>query len=85
MTFHHCVTITLIVFSYIMGFVKIGSLIMFLHTWVDICGAFVKIWVETDCDNLTVLGAASTWIVWVYSRIIVFPQIIYFGILGYPK
>ena len=57
---------------------------MFLHNWVDIFSAFVKIWVETDYDSLTIFGAAMTWFIWIYSRLIVFPQLIYYGILIYP-
>ena len=84
MTLHHLLTIILYVFSYMIGFLKIGSLIMFLHSWVDIWSPFTKIWVETHYGKLTIFGAAMTWIIWVYSRLIVFPQIIYYGILIYP-
>ena len=84
MTLHHLLTICLYVFSYVMGFVKIGSLIMFLHDWVDIWSPFTKIFVETHYDKLTVLGAVNTWTIWIYSRLIVFPQIVYFGVLVYP-
>ena len=73
MTLHHSLTIGLYIFSYMMGFVKIGSLIMFLHSWVDIWSPFTKIWVETEYKNLTIIGASMTWIIWVYSRLFVFP------------
>ena len=84
MLLHHLLTIGLYMFSYMMGFVKIGSLIMFLHDWVDIWSPFAKIWVETNYDKLTMLGAGLTWSIWIYSRLIVFPQIVYYGILVYP-
>ena len=84
MTLHHMLTIILYAFSYIQCFVEIGALIMFLHDWSDIWSPFTKIWVETDYKKLTVFGAAMTWITWVYSRIIIFPQIIYFGVFCFP-
>ena len=73
MTLHHLLTIGLYVFSYLMGFAKIGSLIMFLHDWVDIWSPFAKIFVETPYDILTAIGAILTWTIWIYSRLYVFP------------
>ena len=73
MTLHHLLTIILYIFSYMMGFLKIGAIIMFLHSWVDIWSPFTKIWVETHYSKMTIFGAAMTWIIWVYSRLIVFP------------
>ena len=84
MTLHHLLTIGLYVFSYLMGFAKIGSLIMFLHDWVDIWSPFAKIFVETPYDILTAIGAILTWTIWIYSRLYVFPQIVYYGVLVYP-
>ena len=60
-----------------MGFVKIGSLVMFLHDWVDIWSPFTKIFVETPYDLLTGFGAFMTWSIWIYSRLYVYPQVVY--------
>jgi hypothetical protein len=85
MLLHHMLTVALYMFSYMLLIIKHGSLIMFLHDWADIWTPFVKIWVETTYKKMTIAGAAICWIVWVYSRLIVFPQIIYYGIHAYPK
>jgi len=85
MLLHHMLTVALYMFSYMLMLIKIGSLIMFLHDWADIWTPFCKIFVETTYKKMTVFGAAVCWFVWVYSRLIVFPQIIYFGIHAYPK
>ena len=73
MTLHHFLTIGLYVFSYLLNFIKIGSVIMFLHDWCDIWSPFTKIWVETEYKKLTVIGAVMTWSLWIWTRLIVFP------------
>ena len=73
MTLHHFLTIILYVFSYLLNFIKIGSIIMFLHDWCDVWSPFTKIWVETNYDSLTVIGAVMTWTMWIWTRLIVFP------------
>ena len=85
MTLHHFLTIGLYVFMYLLNFIKIGSVIMFLHDWCDIWSPFTKIWVETEYKKLTVIGAVMTWSLWIWTRLIVFPQIIYYGIHVYPN
>ena len=63
---------------------KIGSLVMFLHDWADIPTSLLKFIVETNFKTATwVIGILNV-IVWGYSRILVFPQIIYYGFIIHP-
>ena len=85
MFLHHLVTIFLYAASYMMNFTKIGSLIMFLHDCGDIFMKISKIFVETNFKKSTVIIAIWTWLFWNYSRLYVFPQIIWYGVYEYPS
>lgn len=84
MTLHHLLTVSLYAFSYMTNTIKIGSLIMFLHDWADIWTAFTKFWVDTPYKNITLVCGAIIWCSWFYSRLVVFPQVIYWGVYVYP-
>jgi len=64
-----------------MGFVKIGSIIMYLHDLVEPLLNSSKIFAETKANKVvTMLSVVILWLVWGWSRIVVFPQIIYWGL-----
>ena len=61
-----------------MGLFKIGSVIMYLHDLVEPILNCSKIFAETKANKLvTMISVISLWLIWGYSRIYVFPQIIY--------
>ena len=85
MLLHHLLTVALYAFSYMTNSIKIGSLIMYLHDWADIWTPFTKFWVDTPYKYTTIVSGVIIWSVWFYSRLIVFPQIIYWGVYIYPQ
>ena len=78
MFLHHLLTVALYSISYMTNFVKHGSVIMFLHDWADIPTAVTKCFVETTFKKSTWIGGIIVLFLWAYSRLIVFPQIIYY-------
>jgi hypothetical protein len=81
MFLHHTMTLALYSFSFMMGFVKIGSIIMYMHDLVEPPLNISKIFAETKANKIvTMASVAVLWLVWGWSRIVVFPQIIYRGI-----
>lgn len=80
MFLHHTLTIALYVFSFMIGWTKVGSIIMFCHDLVEPVLNGTKILVETKANkNLTVVSVIALWVVWFYSRLVVFPQLLYVG------
>jgi hypothetical protein len=84
MFLHHLLTCALYSLSYMTNFTKIGSIIMYLHDWADIPTAFTKAFIELKGkETLTWSFGASIIFIWLYSRLIVFPQVIYYGLQTY--
>lgn len=79
MALHHFVTVGLIAFSYMVNFTSIGSMVLFLHDWADIPASFVKCASETRYSSTTALTFLACMFVWFYSRLLVFPYLIYIG------
>lgn len=77
MFLHHGATLFLYGTSYYLNRVECGLIIMFLHDWADIPTAAVRCWTETKYTNIAVASAVSMAVVWLYSRLFIFPQIIY--------
>ena len=84
MLLHHLLTVALYMFSYITNMTKMGSVIMFLHDWADIWTPFAKIFVELDMLVPALFGGVMIWTTWFWTRLVVFPQVIYYGIHIYP-
>ena len=76
MFLHHIVTLYLFGFSYIFN-QHIGSVICFLHDVSDIFVSWTRIWGESNYNILTGTGLISILLTWVYTRILVFGEIIY--------
>ena len=78
MVLHHCVTIFLYAFSYLCNFSVAGAIIMFLHDIADCFTSGVQCFTETTFDKLSIFSAIGMTITWFYTRVIVFPFIIYY-------
>lgn len=50
---------------------------MFLHDWADIFTSFTRCFVETTITPLAVLSAGGMAVSWAYTRLFVFPFVIY--------
>lgn len=81
MFLHHFLTICLIVFSYVSNYIRIGSLVMFVHDLAELPAGYTKFFVDLKGHSSIILGGV-TWlmITWFYTRCYVFPKdIIYVG------
>lgn len=77
MLLHHVLTITLYTESYMCYQTQFGSVIMFMHDWADLPTMMVRIFVETSHTNIASFFAVLMALTWGYSRLVIFPQIIY--------
>ena len=74
MFLHHTMTLTLYAFSFYMSFVKIGSVIMYLHDLVEPLLNSSKIFAEVKADKLVTMSSGILlWLIWGWTRIYVFP------------
>lgn len=66
---------TLILFSMLTNNIAVGTVILFLHNFSDIAGAFVRAMVDTKFNNIYMIAFfwVSAVISWSYMRTIVFP------------
>ena len=81
---HHIVTVFLYAFSYLCNLTVAGSIIMYLHDIADIFTSGVQCFTETTLDRLSVFSAIGMTLSWFYTRILVFPFVIYYtGIQKY--
>ncbi len=74
MVVHHIVTLTLITMSYLMGFQRIGMIVIFLHDCSDPFMEIAKCALYTGylkVANVAFAGFAS---VFYYSRLWLYPQ-----------
>lgn len=73
MTLHHCVTIALLYFSWVMNFVRVGSLILILHDTADIplnlCKCAKYAGQLKQCDYFLCIFIP----VWTLTRLIIYP------------
>jgi len=85
MLLHHVLTLALYMLSYMINITKVGSLVMFLHDIADVPVAGLKALVETTSSKLTVVvGSIIMPGTWFYTRLWVFPQLIYFCFIKHP-
>lgn len=76
MMLHHLLTIYLYTFSYMTN-TLIGAVVAFIHNMADVIIAFSRITAETEYKNLCAASFTFNQVVWCYSRLIIFPYIIY--------
>jgi len=86
MMLHHIITIALIVYSFINNYVRIGSLVLFVHDISDICGSLSKITLHSKYDVITMISYCGLLITWIYFRLFVYPfHVIYSALKQIPN
>lgn len=74
---HHLSTGMLMASAYQSGYIKLCSLMLFIHDWADVTTGMLKIFVETRFKTLTIVLAIINVFIWFYSRCYALPLIIY--------
>ena len=74
MTLHHCCAVLLVVFSYYVNWVRLGSVVLFLHDIADVWAYSVKAVVDTKYTALTLSAYAGLLVAWGYTRLYVYPM-----------
>ena len=77
MFLHHSVTILLYGFSYYCSFTVSGAIIMYLHDIADVFTSGIRAFAETTYSKISVFFAIMMTVSWFYTRILVFPLVIY--------
>ena len=83
MFLHHVVTLMLYGFSYLLNMTAAGAVVMFLHDWADVWTSVVRCFIETTLMNMTWFGITGMAITWIWTRIYMFPFVIYSGCFKY--
>jgi len=76
MALHHSTTVMLISFSFVMNYLRIGTLLLFVHNLVDINIYAIKTTVDTEYIKATVFIYVSLLISYAYYRLYVIPFVI---------
>ena len=87
MLLHHIATNGLY-FCYIFGNqIPIGCLISFIHDIADVPGHMSKFLNTTEHNSICAFAFVTCMISWLYTRILIFPQIVYYVYFGhlYPE
>lgn len=77
MMVHHLLTLLLYGSSYLLNIQEIGSMIAFIHDIADIYTNVSKLLSETVIWKLATIPHFSNLVVWFYTRLYVFPWVIY--------
>jgi len=80
MMLHHTCAVLLVLFSYFSNFLRIGSLVLFVHDIADVFGYALKAMVDTKHVKITLTLYACLLVVWAYARFYCFPALIISGI-----
>ena len=78
MLLHHICTLSLIIFSYLVNYSNIGSIVLLLHVETDIFVHLTRFLIQTDLPEI-IKNISGLLLVWnfLYVRIYVFGNIIY--------
>jgi hypothetical protein len=76
MMLHHAATVLLYGFSYYCNRNDTGAIVMFLHDWADIPCGFTRCFTETIYQGISIFFGLAMAVLWFYTRLIVFPQVI---------
>jgi len=76
MLLHHTVSCSLVFFSYILNYVRVGSLVLMLHGATDIIIYASKAVVDTPLKSLIVIFYFALIVAYAWFRIYVFPMYI---------
>lgn len=60
----------------------IGGPVAFLHNWADVVVSWTRVWAETEYKSIAGYSFVIAQIIWFYTRIYVFPQLIYASTLS---
>lgn len=74
MLLHHLVTLFCLVFSYVVNYVRIGSLVLLLHGMTDVVIYFSKAVVDTTLTSISKLSYVILLISYGWLRVYVFPM-----------
>jgi len=85
MFLHHVVTIFLIFFSYMSGYLRIGSLVFFLHDVTDVASYLMKTAVDTQSSLFNKFAFSNLLISWGYGRLFVFPYFLMYETFFSPR
>jgi len=80
MMLHHTCAVLLVLFSYFSNFLRIGSLVLFVHDIADVFAYALKTAVDTRYTKVTLFFYTGLLIVWAYARFYCFPGLIISGI-----
>ena len=83
--FNHILTVFLNMFSYMSNLLNVGIIIFFLHDWFDLLINAYRTLNETVYLNLCKFCFLLAMIVFLYSRLIVFPIVIVMCFIKRPK
>lgn len=75
MHFHHFVTLTLIFASDVMGYRRIGAVVLLLHDLPDIFSALIKGSIAAHNTAMTVVSYCGLLVVWGYCRLYLFSKV----------
>jgi hypothetical protein len=78
MLLHHLITIFLYSFTHMTHLSPGGAVVCLLHNWSDIFTAITKVFTETTVTSMSLIGAIGMVITWAYTRLYVFPYVIYY-------
>jgi hypothetical protein len=84
MVLHHGATLFLYGVSYYLYRFECGAIIMFLHDWADVPTSFIKCFSETIFTRINVLGITCMALLWLYTRLYLFPYVIYYALSSDP-
>jgi hypothetical protein len=73
MHLHHIATALLCLTSYFSGYVKIGSIIMFLHDVSDLPLDFLRLFTTLHMNPFVIVAFITTLLTWAYWRLFYFP------------
>jgi len=81
MAIHHTATLLLMSMSWLLNWVRVGSLVLFVHDVSDIFTYGIKVTVDTDAKKLTYALFAGVLVSWAWLRLYVLPAIIIRSVL----
>jgi len=72
MHFHHLVTLALILISDVLGYRRVGAVVMLLHDAPDVFSALIKGSIATKNVPMTIVSYAGLLVAWGYYRLYLF-------------
>ena len=77
MLLHHCITISLITFSYLVNITHVGLIVLFSHDFTDFFVYIIRVVIHTNAKEKYKIGTGIIFIlVFIYMRLYVFGKLI---------